>query len=75
MMPVKADPAICSSAIGLSAWIVQECGFHVKPLFGFRDCSGFLQIRSHLCYNAIMILHVQTICDQAWENRSYLHIN
>ena len=30
---------------------MQECGFHVKPLFGFqflRDCSGFLQIRSHI---------------------------
>ena len=34
-----------------SVWIVQECGFHVKPLFGFLflwDCSGFLQIRSRM---------------------------
>ena len=31
-------------------YVVQECGFHVKPLFGFQflqDCSEFLQIRSH----------------------------
>ena len=30
----------------------QECGFHVKPLLGYqflRDCSGFLQIHSHIC--------------------------
>ena len=39
MMPVKADLAIY-----WCVWIVQECGFHVKPLFGFQflqDCSGF----------------------------------
>ena len=46
MMPVKADLAIGSSAIG----VVQECGLHIKLLFGLQflwDCSGFLQIRSH----------------------------
>ena len=32
MMSVKADLAICSSAIGAGVWIVQECGFHVKQL-------------------------------------------
>ena len=31
MMP---DLVICSSIIGVYAWIVQECDFHVKPLFG-----------------------------------------
>ena len=65
MMPVKADLAICSSAIGVSAWIVQECGFHVKPLFGFqflRDCSGFLQIRSQMIFYIlfVMVLHILT---------------
>ena len=51
MVPVKADLAICSSAVGVPAWIVQKYGFHVKPLFGFQslqDCSEFLQIRSHI---------------------------
>ena len=51
MMPVKADLVICSSLIGVTGYIVQECGFHVKPLLGYqflRDCSGFLQIQSHI---------------------------
>ena len=33
MMLAKRDLVICSSTIGMSAWIVQECGFQVKPLF------------------------------------------
>ena len=41
MMPVKADLAVYSSAIGVSAWIVQECGFQVKPLFGFQFLRVF----------------------------------
>ena len=35
MMPVKADLAICSSAIGVPGYIVQECGFLIKQLLGF----------------------------------------
>ena len=33
MMPTWLFVAL--SLIGVSAWIVQECGFYVKPLFGF----------------------------------------
>ena len=32
---------------GFFVALVQECGFHDKPLLGYqflRDCSGFLQI-------------------------------
>ena len=62
MMPVKTDQVICNCAIGVSAWIVQECGFHVKPLFaGFhdqflQDCSGFLQIHSHVSRSTYIII-------------------
>ena len=40
---------------------MQECGFYVEPLFKFqflRDCSRFLQIRSHIC---------QSVCYQSTE--------
>ena len=36
-MPVKAGSVICSPAIGVS----EECGFHVKPLFGFQFLRVF----------------------------------
>ena len=48
MMLVKAGLII--SNLNWCVWIVLECGFYVKPLFGFqflRDCSMFLQIQSH----------------------------
>ena len=38
-------------AFSLVCLVVQECGFHVKPMFGFeflRNCSGFLQNQSHM---------------------------
>ena len=45
------------------AWIVQECGFHVKPLFGFSSCrikTGFLQIQSQLfniyCFVVLLVI-------------------
>ena len=38
MIPVKADLVICSSVIGVSTWIVQECGFYV--------CSHYLDFSS-----------------------------
>ena len=48
MMPVKADLAIFSSLIGVYAWIVQEFGFHVKPLMGYQFLPGFCK-SSHIC--------------------------
>ena len=42
----KADFAICSSR--WCVWIVQEYGFHVKPLFGYQFLAAmYLQIQSH----------------------------
>ena len=78
MMPMKADLAICSSAIGVPAWIVQECGFRVKPLFGFqllRDCSGFLpmllQTALHYMNVIIMCAINNNICALLYSNWLY----
>ena len=30
MMPVKADPTICSSVNSVRIWLVLECGFHAQ---------------------------------------------
>ena len=34
---VEVNLAICSCVIGVSAWIVLECGFHVKEKLNFAN--------------------------------------
>ena len=52
MMPMKADLVIYSFICNWCVWITQECGFYIKPLFGFQFLWDlvwvFAQIQSHI---------------------------